>query len=544
MLGNKGGSGRSSIHQRTMHASGRNSGRQSQSMHSTALKEEGAPVRRSKLGGARWENALDDPTKVPKVADARAGIMDEVLQRESDMKLRTSMGAHHHHHLQQAKTTNSFLQVIYDIADSQNFSNFMSVVIILNLFILLVEVTGMKDDNIGLKNFFNALIRTLTFGLVDYDMNDPCKRHFFYLCLNHGFFLSCYIIEIVILLIGKGKDYWYYSYWFWFDSVLVIFGLFELFSDRNNPIDCVAYYKYENNAFPDSMLSTTADANSWQQTQIRIAKIAKLGKALKSLRMFRMFKEFRYFNSLISAIGDVITSYMIYILALSIWVMLIFAVIATKYFGRASSILITMGWLKHPLSNWATLGDSMGNMLACFGADGWYDVYKTSVVANDGVDDIIIVKIYLIFVMIFLHFILFSIFTGINIIQVQEANEEFFEMIKEEKRDALEVKKQIIRSSRLRKIKTLKDRQRQHNDDFYEMVGDFKRRLRKDDYVIADSAIMQKSWLELEMSTFDLFDDQMYKTQQLFFEMAHVLGMKCSDDQEKVNKIKAQTRAK
>jgi len=542
MLGKQQGSGgQSSDHHSSMHgaghAAGRSSGgRQSTSMRSSALREEGAPIRRSKLGGRTWETA-DDGTK--KVADARQGIMDEILQKESDMRMRQSMGAHKHGmHMHQARKTNIVMQTIYDIADSQSFSNFMSVVIILNLFILLVEVTGMKDDNIGLKNFFNKLIKFLTFGFVDYDMNDPCKRHFFYLMLNHGFFLSCYMLEIVIMLIGKGKDYFYYSYWFYFDTILVIFGLFELFSDRNNPLDCVAYYKYENKAFPDSMLFSSDDANSWQQTQIRIAKIAKLGKALKSLRMFRMFKEFRYFNSLISAIGDVITSYMIYILALSIWVMLIFAIIATKYFGRASSVLITMGWLKHPLSNWATLGGSMGNMLACFGADGWYDVYKSSVVANDGVDDIIVVKLYLIFVMIFLHFILFSIFTGINIIQVQEANEEFFEMIKEEKRDALEIKKMQIRSNRLRKVKTLKDRQRQHNDNFYEMVNEFQNRLRRDDYVISDSPTTQKTWIELEMSTMDLFDDQMYKLQQLYFEMAHVLGMKYSDDQAKVAKAK------
>lgn len=51
--------------------------------------------------------------------------------------------------------------------------------------------------------------------------------------------------------------------------------------------------------------------------------------------------------------------------------------------------------------------------------------------------------------------------------------------------------------------------------------------------MIGDSAITDLEWIELEIDTFDIIDDQTYKIQQLFFEMSHVMCRMADEDYRK-----------
>ena len=135
-----------------------------------------------------------------------------------------------------------------------------------------------------------------------------------------------------------------------------------------------------------------------------------------------------------------------------------------------------------------------------------------------------------------LHFIIFNIFAGVNIIQIQEANDAYTDELIQEKEIALAEKLDIIKRNQTQKIRILKERQHAHaaagggSGDFYEMTRDFRSNLRHDDYAIGQSPVTMLEWIELELDTFDIMDDQAYKLQQLFFEMAHILCVKADDN--------------
>ena len=67
--------------------------------------------------------------------------------------------------------------------------------------------------------------------------------------------------------------------------------------------------------------------------------------------------------------------------------------------------------------------------------------------------------IFIIVCMIVLHFLLFNIFVGLNIINIQEANSDYYEEIHAEKESILARKKEQILRRQFEDVRKLKEKQ-------------------------------------------------------------------------------------
>lgn len=501
----------------------------------------------TKTHGNRTSTATDANTDVYWGDDVND--VDSLELTESQLRLRNMRRAlikdmnEHEHPIGCNRTCqNNFSAPFVTLAASEWYSNFMMFIIMLNVVTMMIE----SFKGLETLGFLPDIITSDSSSDVNWFVryfSCPCNRREFMVNINYVFFVI-YMVEFLVMCIGLGVSYFTLQ-WGIFDFVMLLVMIIEVVDVETS--DCREFYAYRNYGYEvQKQAEGDTEQAEWVRQvammsdflkALRSAKTLKVLKAFKAFRAFRIIKSFRVLRSLTAAIVYTLTNHLVHVIIVMFIFLLIGTVIGVHLFG---------GRLFLDIPNWRTFYDSFCNLLVIFTVDGYYDVFKTSATnARYGANpatytgEIIILALFMLVVIVFLHFIIFNIFAGVNIIQIQEANDQYLDEIIEEKEIALAQKLEGIKRKQTQKIRILKERQHAHaaagggSGDFYEMTKDFRSNLRHDDYVIGDSPVTNLDWIELELDTFDIMDDQAYKLQQIYFEMAHVLCVKANDEYSK-----------
>merc|ERR1712071_88450 len=251
-------------------------------------------------------------------------------------------------------------------------------------------------------------------------------------------------------------------------------------------------------------------------------------RALRALRALRTIRYFRNLNVLLEAIISTVANYIFPVMLTVLMLIVILGVIGHNMFGVSTAEADYIGDAR---GYWATMYDSILSLVIIFTVDGWYDIYADFKASESPCRP---PNYFLIVCLLILHFVLFNIFVGININNIQEANTEYYSEILAEKEANLTKKKNDILERQFEDGRKLKDKQRLYQGaggtgGFYDMISGFRETLRHDDYVVGDNPVSDLDWIELELDTLDAMDDQMYRVQQLFFEKAHILSIKANE---------------
>ena len=286
--------------------------------------------------------------------------------------------------------------------------------------------------------------------------------------------------------------------------------------------------------------STQGNAFFEQLNVLKSLKFLKVLKALRALRAIRTIRIVRSLQVIARAILTTIMNDLMSLIVVLVVILVILSVLGMRFF-RPSDItrgnILGEQYANEHFNSWM---NSFTSLINIFLVDGWYDMYSqwlkedgTYIFEEFSVFDRI-PTCYFVVALLLLHFIIFNMFVGINITNVQEANSEYHAEITEEKEAGIRRKRLEIMERQYADVRRLKDKQKYHSKtggsgDFYDMIAPFKKTLSGKDYAISDSVITELNWIDLELDTLDMMDDQVYRLQQLFFEMSHILSMKASE---------------
>lgn len=410
-------------------------------------------------------------------------------------------------------------------------------------------------------------------------MRDPAIEHLFVKQLEVYFFYV-YLFECVVKITGLGVIEYFKSGMNIFDFFLIVAGCewVDIISQFVYPnmsaieMNCEALLKrdaqgifwmgtsrylearYNSELLEGMQISysdpcsrvralTGSDQDNAFFEQLNILKSLKFLKVLKALRALRAIRTIRIVRSLQVIARAILTTIMNDLMSLIVVLMVILTILAVlgMRFFRPTDItrgnILGEQYTNEHFNSWFS---SMMSLVNIFLVDGWYDMYSHWL-KEDGTFRFEtassfdrIPTIYFVVSLMVLHFIIFNMFVGINITNVQEANSEYHAEITEEKEAGIRRKRLEIMERQYADVRRLKDKQKYHSKtggsgDFYDMIAPFKKTLSSKDYAISDSVITELNWIDLELDTLDMMDDQVYRLQQLFFEMSHILSMKASE---------------
>lgn len=407
----------------------------------------------------------------------------------------------------------------------------------------------------------SAMVGLSTFKVINTihpSMQNPCVEEGFIEFMEWVFFVI-YLVEFVIKFTARPAGYWN-EYFNVFDFVLLVLSIAERFGPNIMPYYNRFYYKlpltkfvgYQ--GFPDARSSPCRykhelqwlGTRKWLTTRIgdiglpqdsitsdtgagggsaSSMKIFRCFRALRALRALRTIRYFRNLNVLLHAIISTVANYIFPVMLTVLMLIVILGVIGHNMFSQSTGEFDYIGDAK---SYWVSLYDSIRSLAIVFTVDGWYDIFQQFKAYPES--EYFTPNYYLIICLIILHFVLFNIFVGINISNIQEANSEYYSEILAEKEANLTKKKNDILERQFEDVRKLKDKQRLYQGaggtgGFYDMISGFRETLRHDDYVVGDNPVSDLDWIELELDTLDAMDDQMYRVQQLLFENAHIMSI-------------------
>ncbi|XP_045676466.1 cation channel sperm-associated protein 3 [Phyllostomus hastatus] len=240
-----------------------------------------------------------------------------------------------------------------------------------------------------------------------------------------------------------------------------------------------------------------------------------IADGIQSLRILKLITYSRGIRTLITAIGQ--TAYTVAsVLVLFFILMYIFAVLGFCLFGGPEG---------GDLNNWENLAGAFFTLFSLATVDGWTDLQEKLDNRN-----FMLSRAFTITFILIASFIFLSMFVGVMIIHTEDSIKKFERELMLERHLTLLKEKQVILKRQQEEVSRLM--QMQKNVDyrsFTELVENFRRTLRHTDPMVLDDFGTSLPFIDVYLSTLDNQDTTIYKLQELYYEIVHVLGLMLED---------------
>ncbi|XP_035869669.1 cation channel sperm-associated protein 3 [Phyllostomus discolor] len=244
-----------------------------------------------------------------------------------------------------------------------------------------------------------------------------------------------------------------------------------------------------------------------------------IADGIQSLRILKLITYSRGIRTLITAIGQ--TAYTVAsVLVLFFVLMYIFAVLGFCLFGGPEG---------GDLNNWENLAGAFFTLFSLATVDGWTDLQEKLDNRN-----FMLSRAFTITFILIASFIFLSMFVGVMIIHTEDSIKKFERELMLERHLTLLKEKQVILKRQQEEVSRLM--QMQKNVDyrsFTELVENFRRTLRHTDPMVLDDFGTSLPFIDVYLSTLDNQDTTIYKLQELYYEIVHVLGLMLEDPPQK-----------
>uniref|UniRef100_A0A2K6GH81 Cation channel sperm associated 3 n=1 Tax=Propithecus coquereli TaxID=379532 RepID=A0A2K6GH81_PROCO len=240
-----------------------------------------------------------------------------------------------------------------------------------------------------------------------------------------------------------------------------------------------------------------------------------IADGMQSLRILKLIPYSRGIRRLITAVGQTVYTVASVLLLLFI-LMYIFAVLGFCLFGVPEG---------GDHDNWGNLAAAFFTLFSLATVDGWTDLQEQ--LDNR---DFAVSRTFTIIFILLASFIFLSMFVGVMIIHTEDSIRKFERELMLERHTALMEEKQVMLRRQQEEVSRLMQTQKNAEyKSFDELVEKFKRTLRHRDPMVLNDFGTSIPFVNVYFSTLDNQDATMCKLQELYYEIAHMLGLMLED---------------
>ncbi|KAI4541230.1 hypothetical protein MG293_008372 [Ovis ammon polii] len=240
-----------------------------------------------------------------------------------------------------------------------------------------------------------------------------------------------------------------------------------------------------------------------------------IADGVQSLRILKLITYSRGIRTLITAMGQ--TAYTVAsVLILFFILMYIFAILGFCLFGLPEG---------GDMNNWGNLALAFFTLFSLATVDGWTDLQEQLDARN-----LILSRSFTIIFILLASFVFLSMFVGVMIIHTEDSIKKFEQELMLERRMNLMEEKQVILKRQQEEVGKLMQAQKDlDHKSFTELVEKFKKTLRHTDPMVLDDFGTSLPFIDIYLSTLDNQDATIYKLQELYYEIVHVLSLMLED---------------
>ncbi|XP_057396836.1 cation channel sperm-associated protein 3 [Balaenoptera acutorostrata] len=240
-----------------------------------------------------------------------------------------------------------------------------------------------------------------------------------------------------------------------------------------------------------------------------------IADGVQSLRILKLITYSRGIRTLITAVGQ--TAYTVAsVLILLFVLMYIFAVLGFCLFGVPE---------RADLNNWGNLALAFFTLFSLATVDGWTDLQQQLDARN-----FILSRSFTIIFILLASFVFLSMFVGVMIIHTEDSVKKFERELMLERHMTLMEEKHVILKRQQEEVSKLMQTQKNvDHKSFTELVEKFKKTLRHTDPMVLDDFGTSLPFIDVYLSTVDNQDATIYKLQELYYEIVHVLSLMLED---------------
>ncbi|XP_045432710.1 cation channel sperm-associated protein 3 [Pipistrellus kuhlii] len=241
----------------------------------------------------------------------------------------------------------------------------------------------------------------------------------------------------------------------------------------------------------------------------------KIGDGIQSLRILKLITYSRGIRTLITAIGQ--TFYTVAsVLILFFLLMYLFAILGFFLFGDPD---------EGDLENWGNLASAFFTLFSLATVDGWKDLQQQLDKRN-----FILSRAFTIIFILLGSFVFLSMFVGVMIMHTENSIKKFERELMLERHMTLIKEKQVIVKRQQEEVSRLMKTQANVDcKSFSELVENFKKTLQHTDPMVLDDFATSLPFIDIYLATLDNQDATIYKLQELYYEIVHVLNLMLED---------------
>ncbi|XP_029073506.1 cation channel sperm-associated protein 3 [Monodon monoceros] len=240
-----------------------------------------------------------------------------------------------------------------------------------------------------------------------------------------------------------------------------------------------------------------------------------IADGVQSLRILKLIPYSRGIRTLVSAMRQTACT-VASVLVLLFVLMYVFAVLGFCLFGVPESA---------DLNNWGNLALAFFTLFSLATVDGWTDLQQQLDARNFTLS-----RSFTIIFILLASFVFLSMFVGVMIIHTEDSVKKFERELMLERHMTLMEEKHVILKRQQEEVSKLMQTQKNvDHKSFTELVEKFKKTLRHTDPMVLDDFGTSLPFIDVYLSTLDNQDATIYKLQELYYEIVHVLSLMLED---------------
>ncbi|XP_004420239.1 PREDICTED: cation channel sperm-associated protein 3 isoform X2 [Ceratotherium simum simum] len=280
-------------------------------------------------------------------------------------------------------------------------------------------------------------------------------------------------------------------------------------------VDPINYWKDGYNLLDVIIIITVFIPYSLHKIKGKHYPYLHIADGIQSLRILKLITYSRGIRTLITAVGQ--TAYTVAsVLILLFVLMYIFAILGFCLFGAPD---------RGDLNNWGNLAVAFFTLFSLATVDGWTDLQQQLDDRNFALS-----RTFTIIFILLASFVFLSMFVGVMIIHTEDSIKKFKRELMVERHVTLMEEKQVILKRQQEEVSRLmQTRKNVDYKSFSELVEIFKKTLRHTDPMVLDDFGTSLPFIDVYLSTLDNQDTTIYKLQELYYEIVHVLSLMLED---------------
>ncbi|XP_008582493.1 PREDICTED: cation channel sperm-associated protein 3, partial [Galeopterus variegatus] len=280
-------------------------------------------------------------------------------------------------------------------------------------------------------------------------------------------------------------------------------------------VDPIHYWKDGYNLLDVIILIIIFIPYSLREIQGNYYPYLNIADGIQSLRVLKLITYSRGIRTLITALGQTVYT-VASVLILFFVLMYIFAILGFCLFGVPE---------KGDQDNWGNLAVAFFTLFSLATVDGWTDLQEQLDNRN-----LVLSRAFTIIFILLASFIFLNMFVGVMIMHTEDSIKKFErDLMLERHMTLMEEKQVILRRQQEDVSRLMQTRKSVDYKSFSELVGNFKKTLRHTDPMVLDDFGTSMPFIDVYLSTLDNQDTTIYRLQELYYEIVHVLGLMLED---------------